>query len=680
VTLGTLPLAPVPAPLAAPSPPPAPPTVRLPSITKLALRLSRPPPDHAPFANPSPERQRLMGLDGAHTAAWADALVAFPSLTHLSLDTGAVCGDALGQLPTTAPRLRELLLPARLVPAAGVAGRLGMLGRLTGLTRLRVGWKAAGDEGPPVAPGLQGAAAFEDIFCKPPHLCTSAGSAPTEAAAAAASSLPAPAATSAAPTPSLQQRKRRAADIDSGSAAAAAAEAATAATRRMTLGSSQSQPLDAAATQAAAPDGCPQPAAKAPRTARTASPAAAQPAACGAHAGKQQLPRGSRPDGDGLVDDVNASGSAPARRDQRQQQQQQQQHGKLVPNFPALCSLEVSGPAHFDQIAALAALPPHVTELTVSDNPSWSSGLTPSALLIAASARGLRTGRLAVRRCQGLDGRVLQAALLRQVASDTNAEHEASASTVPSTAAAAARARRAASAAALAAAAAARADVSTSALSVDFEFEAAPSSPRPRAPTGPPALAVFGPHAPPPGQHHQPPGPGLADMMWLQQQEGGGPFGGAEGGLLLGDQGEEEEAGGGGGGLGGPFGAWVLPPGPAFVQHQPANLMQQLIAAPPPPQMFVNAGGGVDGGGGAAAADAGGAGFWQAAHQNLLMMFLGGGAGPAAAGVNGAPPPAAAPQAVPVAEAPPPPAQWLADADEVPLQPFGAEEEDDAWA
>lgn len=149
VTLGTLPLLPA-APGGAPPPAPQPaPTIRLPAIRRLTVSAPRwvssgPP----PWQGLSPERQKLMGLDGTHTALWVDALPAFPGLQYLTLDTGAARAEALLRLPGAAPALRELSLPPRLHASVG-GGTMRELGRMSGLERLRVGWKAALDEGPP---------------------------------------------------------------------------------------------------------------------------------------------------------------------------------------------------------------------------------------------------------------------------------------------------------------------------------------------------------------------------------------------------------------------------------------------------------------------------------------------------------------------------------------------------
>jgi hypothetical protein len=144
VTLGTLPLD---------QPPPGGPAARLPRVASLtaASPLGAAPlhaPQWAGGAPPRAERQRQTGADGSHTARWVAALCAFPNLESLTLDTVAASRDSLLALPRAAPRLRELLLPPRLLLGAG-AGALEGLGALSALTRLRVGWKSALHEGPP---------------------------------------------------------------------------------------------------------------------------------------------------------------------------------------------------------------------------------------------------------------------------------------------------------------------------------------------------------------------------------------------------------------------------------------------------------------------------------------------------------------------------------------------------
>jgi hypothetical protein len=149
VTLGTLPLGPPAAPGAPPPPAPPPPGARLPRVKRLSVAAVKWLASRHPWHELSQERQRLMGLDGTHAAAWADALCAFPGLEALSFDTaGAARPDTLARLPAAAPGLRELALPPRLVAGDAEAG-LAALGRMTALARLRVGWKAALNEGPP---------------------------------------------------------------------------------------------------------------------------------------------------------------------------------------------------------------------------------------------------------------------------------------------------------------------------------------------------------------------------------------------------------------------------------------------------------------------------------------------------------------------------------------------------
>lgn len=397
VTLGTLPLTPAAAQGAvAPAAPPAP-AARLARVLRLAVYSSRWMAGRHPWHELSPERQRLMGLDGAHTAQWVDALVAFPSLECLSLDTGAVRAESLRRLPAVAPRLRQLLLPARL--HAGVRGdALRALGQLAGLTRLRVGWKSALDEGPPaeVVQWDPAPLTLPDVFCAPAPAhqgCSVQGARP----ARRRSHRKAAGAGSVSGSNSI---------VDSGGGCAAyvaapAAAPAVAPQRRMTLRSSGRGPQVAASAPAPAPlPVLQQPAAKqafyssqaaTPGTSATPAGASAaeQPPGCAAAAGTPAA-----------AGAVTAAPSSPP------------YAGAMARVFPALRSLEVSGPAHFAQIAALCGLPACVTELVISDNPSWSSGMCHDALLAAAQAPGLR--RLAVRRCRGVQEAALETALMWQ--------------------------------------------------------------------------------------------------------------------------------------------------------------------------------------------------------------------------------------------------------------------------
>ncbi|WIA42040.1 hypothetical protein OEZ86_009329 [Tetradesmus obliquus] len=115
--------------------PPA--TLKLPSLLQLTSHV-RPPSRTVPNVAQHPQPDTL------------PALAAFPGLTRLEL-TGTNGAVALAQLPAVAaPCLQELLLPQRMCRVGW--NDLASLQKLTGLTSLRLGWKAGLHNGPPMLP------------------------------------------------------------------------------------------------------------------------------------------------------------------------------------------------------------------------------------------------------------------------------------------------------------------------------------------------------------------------------------------------------------------------------------------------------------------------------------------------------------------------------------------------
>ncbi|WIA21614.1 hypothetical protein OEZ85_000798 [Tetradesmus obliquus] len=116
-------------------PPPA--TLKLSSLLQLTSHV-RPPSRTVPNVAQHPQSDML------------PALAAFPGLTRLEL-TGTIGAVALAQLPAVAaPCLQELLLPQRMCRVGW--NDLASLQKLTGLTSLRLGWKAGLHNGPPMLP------------------------------------------------------------------------------------------------------------------------------------------------------------------------------------------------------------------------------------------------------------------------------------------------------------------------------------------------------------------------------------------------------------------------------------------------------------------------------------------------------------------------------------------------